>query len=73
MEKYSATDKVQLKALKTAIKTMLAKKEYWISLNAVHALMEIAGPFSIPDTLRELGYHIADRADSGAIHITKIV
>jgi hypothetical protein len=72
MEKYSATDKAQLKALKAALKKTLAKAEYWTSLEEVHHLMEMAGPFSIPATLKELGYHITDRADSGAIHIAAL-
>jgi hypothetical protein len=72
MKKYTEAEKVQLKSLKTELRKITRHMGYWISHEEKERLMDWAGPFGLPETLRELGYQITDKADSGAIHLEKI-
>lgn len=71
MEQYTKEEKNQLRALKNALRREIKSGEYWISQEKVHLLMELAGPFSLPATLKEMGYRIVDRSTTGHIHIGK--
>ena len=65
----TTSQKAQLPACKKALRRMLRYRKYWISKDEVAALLVFAGPFTISEIIREMGYSIADQDDSGAIHI----
>ena len=61
--------KAQLPAFKKALRRILRHGKYWISKDEVTALLVFAGPFTISEIIREMGYSITDQDDNGAIHI----
>ena len=61
--------KAQLPAFKNALRRILRHGKYWISKDEVAALLVFAGPFTISEIIRKMGYSITDQDDNGAIHI----
>jgi hypothetical protein len=73
MKRDPMTQKARLQTFQGVLRKILRRRKYWIAKDDVATLttlLVLAGPFTLAETLQEMGYSITDQDKNGAIHIT---